>query len=217
VTNAERTVMWIWIAWKDKGSKLPLPPAVAQWYRSHKLKAAPLSWRIRYRIHQGVVIIPLPKPKPDTIWDYVAFTAWDPHNVAFRCSKKWTIALSADLAYRDRVTIDLVNGLQTAGYRVVVWGDCSKTPVSVINALAASFNVKKLGQMETVGEGKAVMADGQFEAVVGNASEIHNDPDVYHQVETKVNAGNMVFSQECYWGDGGQSPSNTGAISIAAR
>jgi hypothetical protein len=204
---------WIWAAWKDKGGIGSLPKEVARWYNRRKLIKAPPAWQIRYALHQGRKNLIHP-PAPKNIYNYVAFTGWDPAT-AFRLPTRYTVALSADPAYRGKITKELVAGLRERGYPVVSWADCNKTHAKAAKALMAEFQLDGwIGQMEVVSEAYQCLDEGA-KVVVGNANEIADkDPQLFSKIIELVAGKQLIFSQECYWGDGSQAPSEMSARGV---
>ena len=140
------------------------------------------------------------------------FTAWNPI-LANDTPAGWTVALSADPAYREAV-LAAAPHLKQTGRPLAVWADCLTTLPGEAKALAAHLGIHLvIGQAEKPEEYANSRAAG-LTTIVGNGSAL--EPAQLADAVARSKTGALRFIQECYWGDGYGPPSTVSASGIHA-
>lgn len=166
------------------------------WMVTHNFKAQQALWNA---VHTPPTPTPPPSTNvPDPRAQYVVFCAQEP-NTALRAKPHYTIAFSADMAYRDGVA-PVIAAARNQGHKVAGWCDCRPAPNGTPAAAGIAF-VKEfgldffIGQAEQAAEFDDAMSVGA-KVVIGNLTSLRGD-----QIET-IRTKNIGFIQEDYWNEG---------------
>lgn len=209
---------WDYALWRDQNKVHPrpktIPKVIPLWAFERYAKHAKSRFKSVPAQLPPVVVSDPPPPPPVTVERLrIMFTAENPQ-MALDTPTGWVVGLSADLAFRDNV-VATIPRLRQRGYRLVAWGDCSKTPAEAVVKLMVDHNLDGwVGQAETPNEYDASIQAGAT-VIVGNADSLTTDQ-LQHAIN-KVNAGELLWLQEDYWGDGHPQPSIVTAKGIAAH
>ncbi len=161
-----------------------------------------LGERLGYQRGKGYYAIPAPPAKPvppvrNPLALYVLFAAQEPLQ-ALHAPAKYTVALSADLAYRDE-SVAAIKPLHDAGHTVAGWCDCRSdggtSALEGIQFVRENRLAYFIGQAESPAEFDNAMSV-EAPVVVGNITALRQD-----QID-QIARGDTALIQEDYWCEG---------------
>ncbi len=159
--------------------------------------------RLGYMRGRGYYAIPAPPAKPvasvrNPLALYVLFAAQEPLQ-ALHASKRYTVALSADRAYRDQ-SVAAIGPLHDAGHAVAGWCDCrvdggtsAAEGLEFVHQYGLAYFI---GQAESPAEFDNAMSVNA-PVVVGNITALRQD-----QID-RISRGDTALICEDYWNEGG--------------
>lgn len=155
--------------------------------------------KVGYIRGKGYYAIPAPKPAPARDLArarYVLFAAQQPLS-ALSASTKYTVAFSADMAYRGE-NAEAIPRFKAAGYRTAGWCDCrvnGGTPAQVGIDFVAEYKLDYfIGQAESQAEFENAMSV-HAAVVVGNLTALN-------QTQIDRCLKDVLLIQEDYWNEG---------------